>query len=173
MVLKNTLLEQKTDKMVEKNTNLSQFSKEEVPNAKGLRFGIVVSEWNENITNNLYNGAYDTLIKCGSNASDISRYDVPGSYELVFGAKIAAKSKVDAIICLGSVIKGETKHFDFVCNAVAIGIKDLNLALDIPVVFGVLTDNTIQQAENRSGGKHGNKGVEAAITAIKMAVLNQ
>ena len=173
MVLKNTFLEQKTDKMVKKNTNLSQFSKEEVPNAKGLRFGIVVSEWNENITNNLYDGAYDTLIKCGSNATDISRYDVPGSYELVFGAKIAAKSKVDAIICLGSVIKGETKHFDFVCNAVAIGIKDLNLALDIPVVFGVLTDNTIQQAENRSGGKHGNKGVEAAITAIKMAVLNQ
>ena len=173
MVLKNTLLEQKTDKMATKNTNLSYFSKEEVSNAKGLRFGIVVSEWNENITNSLYNGAYDTLIECGVNATDISRYNVPGSYELVFGAKIAAKSKVDAIICLGSIIQGETKHFDFVCNAVAIGIKDLNLALNIPVIFGVLTDDTIQQAENRSGGKHGNKGVEAAITAIKMVVLNQ
>ena len=173
MVLKNTLLEQKTDKMATKNTNLSHFSKEEVPNAKGLRFGIVVSEWNENITNSLYNGAYDTLIECGANATDISKYNVPGSYELVFGAKIAAKSKVDAIICLGSVIQGETKHFDFVCNAVALGIKDLNLALNIPVIFGVLTDDTIQQAENRSGGQHGNKGVEAAITAIKMAVLNQ
>ena len=173
MVLKNTLLEQKTDKMATKNTNLSHFSKEEVPNAKGLRFGIVVSEWNGNITNNLHNGAYDTLIECGANATDISKYNVPGSYELVFGAKIAAKSKVDAIICLGSVIQGETKHFDFVCNAVALGIKDLNLALNIPVIFGVLTDNTIQQAKNRSGGKHGNKGVEAAITAIKMAVLNQ
>jgi 6,7-dimethyl-8-ribityllumazine synthase len=173
MVLKNTLLEQKTDKMATKNTNLSYFSKEEVPNAKGLRFGIVVSEWNESITNSLYNGAYDTLIECGANATDISRYNVPGSYELVFGAKIAAKSKVDAIICLGSVIQGETKHFDFVCNAVALGIKDLNLALNIPVIFGVLTDDTIQQAKNRSGGKHGNKGVEAAITAIKMAVLNQ
>jgi len=173
MVLKNTLLEQKTDKMATKNTNLSQFSKEEVPNAKGLRFGIVVSEWNESITNSLYNGAYETLIECGANAIDISRYNVPGSYELVFGAKIAAKTKVDAIICLGSIIQGETKHFDFVCNAVALGIKDLNLALNIPVIFGVLTDDTTQQAENRSGGKHGNKGVEAAITAIKMAVLNQ
>jgi len=173
MVLKNTLLEQKTDKMATKNTNLSYFSKEEAPDAKGLRFGIVVSEWNENITNSLYNGAYDTLIECGANATDISRYNVPGSYELVFGAKIAAKNKMDAIICLGSVIQGETKHFDFICNAVALGIKDLNLALDIPVIFGVLTDDTMQQAKNRSGGKHGNKGVEAAITAIKMAVLNQ
>ena len=173
MVLKNTLQEQKTDKMATKNTNLSHFSKEEVPNAKGLRFGIVVSEWNTNITESLYNGAYDTLIDCGANATDISRYNVPGSYELVFGAKVAAKSKVDVIICLGSVIQGETKHFDFICNAVAIGIKDLNLALDIPVIFGVLTDDTMEQAENRSAGKHGNKGVEAAITAIKMAVLNQ
>jgi len=173
MVLKNTLLEQKTDKMATKNINLSYFSKKEVPNAKGLRFGIVVSEWNGTITNNLYNATYDTLIECGANATDISRYNVPGSYELVFGAKIVAKSKVDAIICLGSVIQGETKHFDFVCNAIAIGIKDLNLALNMPVVFGVLTDDTIQQAENRSGGKYGNKGVEAAITAVKMAVLNQ
>jgi 6,7-dimethyl-8-ribityllumazine synthase len=171
--LKNILQEQKTDKMATKNTNLSYFSKEEVPNAKGLRFGIVVSEWNKSITNSLYNGAHDALIECGANATDISRYNVPGSYELVFGAKIAAKSKVDAIICLGSIIQGETKHFDFVCNAVAIGIKDLNLALDIPIIFGVLTDDTVQQAESRSGGKYGNKGVEAAITAIKMAVLNQ
>ena len=171
--MKNTLLEQKTDKMATKNTNLSYFSKEEAPNAKGLRFGIVVSEWNENITNSLYNGAYDTLLECGANATDIIRYNVPGSYEWVFGAKIAAKSKVDALICLGSIIQGETKHFDFICNTVALGIKDLNLALDIPVIFGVLTDDTMQQAKNRSGGKHGNKGVEAAITAIKMAVLNQ
>jgi 6,7-dimethyl-8-ribityllumazine synthase len=159
--------------MAAKNTNLSQYNKEEVPNAKGLRFGIVVSEWNGTITNSLYDGAHDTLIECGANAADISKYDVPGSYELIFGAKVAAKSKVDVIICLGSVIQGETKHFDFICNAVAIGIKDLNLALDIPVIFGVLTDDTMGQAINRSGGKHGNKGVEAAITAIKMAVLNQ
>ncbi|CAI8349283.1 MAG: 6,7-dimethyl-8-ribityllumazine synthase [Cryomorphaceae bacterium] len=158
--------------MTKKNTNLSHFNKEEVPNAKGLSFGIVVSEWNGNITEGLYKGATDALIKCGANANDIVRYVVPGSYELVFGAKIAAKNKPDAIICLGSVIQGETKHFDFVCNAVALGIKDLNISLDIPVVFGVLTDNTMEQAKNRSGGKFGNKGVEAAITAIKMATLN-
>ncbi|CAI8246699.1 MAG: 6,7-dimethyl-8-ribityllumazine synthase [Cryomorphaceae bacterium] len=159
--------------MTKKNTNLSHFNKEEVPNAKGLTFGIVVSEWNGNITEGLYNGASDALIECGANANDIVRFDVPGSYELVFGAKIAAKNKPDAIICLGSVIQGETKHFDFVCNAVAIGIKDLNISLDMPVIFGVLTDNTMEQAENRSGGKYGNKGIEAAITAIKMAVLNR
>ena len=159
--------------MTKKNTNLSHFNKEEVPNAKGLTFGIVVSEWNVNITEGLYNGATDALIECGANANDIVRYNVPGSYELVFGAKIAAKNKHDAIICLGSVIQGETKHFDFVCNAVAMGIKDLNISLDIPVIFGVLTDNTMDQAKNRSGGKYGNKGIEAAITAIKMAVLNR
>jgi 6,7-dimethyl-8-ribityllumazine synthase len=159
--------------MTKKNTNLSHFNKEEVPNAKGLTFGIVVSEWNGNITEGLYKGASDALIECGANANDIVRYNVPGSYELVFGAKIAAKNKPDAIICLGSVIQGETKHFDFVCNAVAMGIKDLNISLDIPVIFGVLTDNTMDQAKNRSGGKYGNKGIEAAITAIKMAVLNR
>ena len=159
--------------MTKKNTNLSHFNKEEVPNAKGLTFGIVVSEWNGNITEGLYKGAIDALIECGANANDIFRYVVPGSYELVFGAKIAAKNNPDAVICLGSVIQGETKHFDFVCNAVAMGIKDLNISLDIPVVFGVLTDNSMEQAENRSGGKYGNKGIEAAITAIKMAVLNR
>ena len=159
--------------MTKKNTNLSHFNKEEVPNAKGLTFGIVVSEWNGNITEGLYNGASDALIECGANANDIVRFDVPGSYELVFGAKVAARNKPDAIICLGSVIQGETKHFDFVCNAVSMGIKDLNISLDIPVIFGVLTDNTMEQAENRSGGKYGNKGIEAAITAIKMAVLNR
>jgi 6,7-dimethyl-8-ribityllumazine synthase len=159
--------------MTKKNTNLSHFNKEEVPNAKGLTFGIVVSEWNGIITEGLYKGATDALIECGANTNDIVRYNVPGSYELVFGAKIAAKNKPDAIICLGSVIQGETKHFDFVCNAVAMGIKDLNISLDIPVIFGVLTDNTMDQAKNRSGGKYGNKGIEASITAIKMADLNR
>ena len=158
--------------MATKNTNLSLFNKEEVPNAKGLTFGIVVSKWNTNITENLFKGAYETLIECGVNTTDIHKYSVPGSYELVFGAKIAAKSKPNAIICLGSIIKGETKHFDFVSNAVSNGIKDLNIELDIPVIFGVLTDNTMDQAINRSGGKNGNKGIEAAITAIEMAVLN-
>ena len=158
--------------MSTQNKNYSLYNKEEVPNAKGLTFGIVVSEWNPNITNNLFNGTYDTLIECGVNISDIYKYTVPGSFELIFGAKVAAKSHPNAIICLGSVIQGETKHFDFICNSVAIGIKDLNIELDIPVIFGVLTDDNMDQAINRSGGKHGNKGVEAAITAIKMAFLN-
>jgi 6,7-dimethyl-8-ribityllumazine synthase len=158
--------------MSSKNKDLSIYNNDEVPNAKGLTFGIVVSEWNTNVTNNLYNGAYDALIECGVLSKDISKYCVPGSFELVYGAKIAAKSNPSAIICLGSIIKGETRHFDFVCNAVSIGIKDLNIKLDIPVIFGVLTDDTMNQAVNRSGGINGNKGIEAAITAIKMAVLN-
>ena len=160
------------DRMVTSDKDLSQFSKENLPSAKGLTFGIVVSEWNSKITDNLFKGAYDTLTQCGVNFSDIYKYSVPGSFELIFGAKIAAKSNPNAIICLGSVIQGETKHFDFICNSVAIGIKDLNIHLDIPVVFGVLTDKNIDQAIDRSGGKYGNKGVEAAITAIKMAFLN-
>ena len=166
------MLEQKVDSMATKNTNLSFFSSEDVPKCDSLSFSIVVSEWNESITSSLYKGAYDTLIECGVSIDNISTYNVPGSFELVFGAKIAAKSKPNAIICLGSVIKGETKHFDFVCSSVSLGIKDLNIQLDIPVVFGVLTDNNMEQAISRSGGKNGNKGVEAAITAIKMAVLN-
>jgi len=172
-LFRNILQEQKTDKMATENTNLSHFSKEEVPNAKGLRFAIIVSQWNKNITSKLYNGAYNTLIESGVNDIDIIKQEVPGSYELIFGAKIAARNKIDAIICIGSIIQGETKHFDFICNTVALGIKDLNLKLNIPVIFGVLTDDNNQQAVDRSGGKHGNKGVEAAITAIKMAVLNQ
>ena len=159
--------------MATQNNNLSLYNKADVPSAKQMRFGIVVSEWNKEITNNLLKASKDVLMDCGALSKDIIAIDVPGSFELIYGAKIMAKKKVDAIICLGSIIQGETKHFDFVCNAVSIGIKDLNIALDIPVIFGVLTDNTLEQAKNRSGGKHGNKGVEAAITAIKMAYLNK
>ena len=159
--------------MATKNINLSLFNKEEIPNTKDLSFGIVVSKWNTNITEKLFKAAYKSLIDCGVKAINIYRYDVPGSYELVFGAKIAAKIKPSAIICLGSIIRGETKHFDFVCNAVANGIMDLNIKLDIPVIFGVLTDSNYQQAKDRSGGKYGNKGIESAITAIKMVNLNR
>jgi len=159
--------------MATKNNNLSLFNPEDVPNSEGMRIAIIVSEWNSNITENLFLGAEETLLSSGVKQTDIIRIDVPGSFELIFGAKVAAKYHYDAIICLGSVIKGETDHFDFVCHAVSLGIKDLNIHLDIPVIFGVLTDNTLQQAKNRSDGKHGNKGVEAAITAIKMAHLNK
>ena len=155
------------------NNNLSDYNLEEIPNSEGLRFAVIVSEWNNHITDNLFKGAEEALLNCGVKENDIVRIDVPGSFELVYGAKLASEYNYDAIICIGSVIKGETDHFDFVCNAVSLGIKDLNLQLNIPVIFGVLTDNIEQQAIDRSGGKHGNKGVEAAITAIKMAHLNK
>ena len=158
--------------MATQNKNLSLFNKSKVPSAQGIRFGIVVSDWNKEITANLLEGTKTTLLECGALEQHITIIEVPGSFELVFGAKLLSKQNLDVIICLGSVIQGETKHFDFVCNAVAAGIKDLNITLGIPVIFGVLTDNTLQQAKNRSGGKLGNKGVEAAITAIRMANLN-
>ena len=158
--------------MATSNKNLSVYDKVTIPNAKGLRFGIVVSEWNPAITEGLYTGAEEALLDCGVLKQDVIRWNVPGSFELTFGSKKMMKSeKVDAVIAIGSVIQGETKHFDFVCEATAQGIKDLNVLYDVPVIFCVLTDNTMQQAIDRSGGKHGNKGTEAAIAAIKMAVL--
>ena len=155
------------------NNNLSDFNKDSLPNSSNMKIGIVVSKWNNKITDGLYNGAFTTLIESGVSENNIEKIEVPGSFELIFGAKLLSRKDVDAIICLGSVIQGETKHFDYVCQAVSNGIKDLNISLDIPVIFGVLTDNTMEQALNRSGGKHGNKGVEAAVTAIKMVHLNQ
>ncbi|MFK5878017.1 MAG: 6,7-dimethyl-8-ribityllumazine synthase [Flavobacteriaceae bacterium] len=153
-------------------TNLSYYDKTTIPNAKDLRFGIVVSEWNENVTEGLYKGAFDTLIDCGALSENIIRWNVPGSFELIFGCKkILDTQKVDAVIAIGCVIQGETKHFDFVCEGVTQGIKDLNIKYDSPTIFCVLTDITMQQSVDRSGGKLGNKGVESAITAIKMANL--
>ncbi|WP_298480425.1 6,7-dimethyl-8-ribityllumazine synthase [uncultured Maribacter sp.] len=154
------------------NKNLSAYDKSAIPNAKELRFGIVVSEWNSDITEGLYSGALEALLDCGAIQSNIIKWDVPGSFELTYGCKkMLATQNVDAVIAIGSVIQGETKHFDFVCSATAQGIKDLNVQTDTPVIFCVLTDNTMQQAIDRSGGKHGNKGAEAAIAAIKMATL--
>lgn len=159
--------------MATKNQNLSDYDKSTIPNAKDFRFGIVVSEWNSNITEQLFKGAYDTLISHGTLSKNIVHWRVPGSFELIYGCKKMQGQKVNAIIAIGSVIQGETKHFDFVCEAVSQGIKDLNVLNDTPVVFCVLTDNTMQQSLDRSGGKHGNKGVEAAIAAIKMAALRE
>ncbi|VAV82580.1 6,7-dimethyl-8-ribityllumazine synthase [hydrothermal vent metagenome] len=159
--------------MATANKNLSHYDKTTIPNAKDFRFGIVVSEWNDTITEGLYKGAYNTLIDCGATSDNIVRWNVPGSFELVYGCKKMQKQSVDAIIAIGSVIQGETKHFDFVCEGVAQGIKDLNILHDTPVIFCVLTDNNLQQAIDRSGGKHGNKGTEAAIAAVKMAFLNK
>ena len=159
--------------MATTNNNLSDFNNDSLPDSSNMKIGIVVSQWNNKITDGLFNGSYITLIESGVSENNIEKIEVPGSFELIFGAKILSRKDVDAIICLGSVIQGETKHFDYVCQAVSNGIKDLNISLDIPVIFGVLTDNTMEQALNRSGGKHGNKGVEAAVTAIKMVHLNQ
>jgi len=158
--------------MATANKNLSDYDKTTIPNAKDFRFGIVVSEWNDNITEGLFQGAFNTLLDCGVSKVNIIRCNVPGSFELIYGCKKMQKQNVDAVIAIGSVIQGETKHFDFVCDAVSQGIKDLNVLHNIPVIFCVLTDNNLQQAIDRSGGKHGNKGTEAAIAAIKMAFLN-
>ena len=158
--------------MATENTNLSNYDATALPDATLLRFGIVVSEWNPTITKGLLKGALDALLDCGVEESNIKTIHVPGSFELIFGAKKMQQQHVDAVIAIGSVIKGETQHFDFVCDGVTQGIKDLNVLHEVPVVFCVLTDNNLQQSIDRSGGAHGNKGVEAAITAIKMAHLS-
>jgi 6,7-dimethyl-8-ribityllumazine synthase len=151
-------------------TNLSAYDKNQIPNAKNLRFGIVVSEWNADITENLYQGAVDTLLGHGALKENILTQWVPGSFELIFGCSQMLKTQeVNAVIAIGNVIRGETEHFTFVCDGVTQGIKDLNLQYDVPTVFCVLTDNNKQQSIERSGGKHGNKGVECAVAAIKMA----
>lgn len=158
--------------MATANKNLSNYDKNTIPNAKKFRFGIIVSEWNNHITNGLYSGAEIALLDCGALPNNIVRKNVPGSFELIYAAKQMMKSRdFDVIITIGSVIKGETMHFDFVCQGVTNGIAMLNAEGDIPIIFCVLTDNTEQQSIDRSGGIHGNKGTEAAIAAIKMADL--
>ncbi|MFN8273354.1 MAG: 6,7-dimethyl-8-ribityllumazine synthase [Flavobacteriaceae bacterium] len=160
--------------MATENKNLSNYDKNTIPSAKDFRFGIVVSEWNDKITNGLYLGAEAALLDCGALPQNIIRWDVPGSFELVYGSKrMIDTQKPDVVIAIGCVIKGETMHFEFVCEGVTQGIKDLNIQTDVPVIFCLLTDNNEQQSIDRSGGKHGNKGVEAAIAAIKMADLRQ
>lgn len=152
--------------------NLNEINRTGLPDIRSKKFGIVVSEWNEKITEALYEGAYQTLIENGAKEKNIFRIQVPGSFELSLGAqKLAQKAKIDAVICLGCIIQGETKHFDFIAHAVAQGITNVGLKYDKPIIFGVLTPDTMQQAEDRAGGKHGNKGIEAAMTAIKMLNL--
>jgi 6,7-dimethyl-8-ribityllumazine synthase len=158
--------------MSSQHKNLSEYSSQNIIDITNKNFAIVVAEWNTEVTEALFLGAYNTLIQNGAKARTIHRYDVPGSFELSLGAqKTAQKSSIDAVICLGCVIQGETRHFDFICNAVAMGITEVSLKFDKPVIFGVLTPNTQEQALDRAGGKHGNKGDEAAITAIKMLAL--
>ena len=137
-----------------------------------MSFGIVVSSWNREITENLYEGAIHTLLKAGAKKERLIRKDVPGSFELCLGAQFFAEyTNVDAVICLGCVIQGETRHFDFICSAVSNGLITLNLKYNKPFIFGLLTPDNLQQAKDRAGGKHGNKGDEAAVTAIQMLAL--
>ncbi|AWL10093.1 6,7-dimethyl-8-ribityllumazine synthase [Aquirufa nivalisilvae] len=158
--------------MSSQHKNLSDFSTESLPAIQDKQFAVVVSEWNTEVTEALFQGCVATLLAHGAQAENIHRVQVPGSFELSLGAqKLAQIPEIDAVICLGCVIQGETRHFDFICDAVAKGITDVSLKYDKPVIFGVLTPNSQEQAMDRAGGKHGNKGDEAAITAIKMLAI--
>ncbi len=153
-------------------SNLSEYDASKVPDASEFKFGIVVSDWNSEITYSLLSGCVETLKKNGVTDENIIIKHVPGSFELTLGAQLMAENEdVDAIICLGCIIQGETPHFTFICQGVSYGITQLNIDYNFPVIFGVLTTDNFQQAKERSGGAHGNKGVEAAVTAIKMAAL--
>lgn len=154
------------------NQNLSDYNSEKVPNGSNFTIAIIRSEWNGDITENLAQGAETALIDNGVISDNIVRVDVPGAYELPLAAQwLANKIEIDAVICIGTVIRGETAHFDFVSQAVSQGVKDVALKSNKPIIFGVLTDDTKQQSIDRSGGIHGNKGIEAGVTALKMLGL--
>ena len=139
-----------------------------ITNPEKLKITLVVSEWHSEITNKLYNGAKNLLIKNGLLEENIKRLDVPGSFELIYGSRMAQNNDQHAVIAIGCIIKGETPHFDFICSAVSTGIKDLNILYKTPVIFCVLTDNNIEQSLERSGGKYGNKGEDSALAALKL-----
>ncbi len=154
--------------------NLSVYDESSIPDASDMKFGIVVAEWNAKVTHALYEGCFETLLKHGVKEDNIHTAQVPGSFELPTGARLLSiKHKLDAVICLGCVIKGETSHNEYINNSVAMGLTNLSIASGQPFIFGVLTPNDEAQALERAGGKHGNKGVEAAVTAIRMADLRK
>ena len=154
--------------------NLSAYDESTIPSAKELRFGIVVSNWNDAITHKLYEGCYDTLLKHEAQEDNIHTIQVPGTFELQAGARLLQQSKkLDAIVCIGCVIKGETSHNEYINMSVANALQNISIATGKPCIFGVLTPNDKQQAEDRAGGVHGNKGVEAAVTALRMAALTK
>lgn len=154
--------------------NLSTYDETSMPDAKGMKFGLIVADWNPDVTHALYEGAYDTLMKHGALPEDIFTAQVPGTFELTVAARMMISAKpVDAVICLGCVIKGETSHNEYINMSVANGLTQLGLMTGKPCIFGVLTPNDEQQALDRAGGKHGNKGVEAGATAIEMVALKK
>lgn len=155
--------------MATNSQNSKHIVHEKLPGAQDLRFALIVSQWNSEITNRLYDGAHQILQQ--QQAKQIDRIDVPGSFELVYASRLAIKKNYDAIIAIGNVIRGETSHFDYVCQGVTNGIQQLNAMGTVPVIFCVLTDDTIEQSRARSGGSLGNKGEEAAVAAILMASL--
>ncbi len=158
--------------MATKNKNLSAFNPKKVPSGKGKKIGVVISEWNSEITEGLKEGAIEVLLECGTYSRDIYIEYVPGTFELPLGSQFLLESKgVDAVIAIGCVVRGETAHFDYVCQGVTQGIQEVSLHYNKPVMFCVLTDDTIKQSRARSGGKHGNKGIEAAVGALKMLGL--
>ena len=153
--------------------NLSEYNHVSIPSGKGKKIGVVVAEWNEHITFELMKGCTETLLEHGVDENDIVVSFVPGTFELPFAAKMLAKEdRLAGVVCIGCVIKGETKHDEYINHSVAQAIQTLNINFDIPFIFGVLTPNTEQQALDRAGGKHGNKGVEAAVTVLKMAGIS-
>ena len=155
--------------MNSKEQDFTKFDIKNYPSLENYKFGIVVSEWNIDITTNLLKGAEDKLIELGVNGNNIIVSWVPGSFELVYGSKELSKKNLDALIAIGCVIKGETDHYDFICSSVSNGLMQLNISGSTPVIFCVLTDHKKSQSIARSGGEHGNKGAEAAVAAIKMA----
>ena len=158
-----------------KKTNLSDYDPSQVPSGKDYTVGIVVAEWNREITDALAQGAVDTLLKNGVDEENIRLVHVPGSFELTTGADLMLRNDavLDAVICIGCVIQGETRHFDFICEAVSQGITNVALKHEKPVIFSLLTTNNMEQAQERAGGRHGNKGVEGAVTALKMIQLQR
>ncbi len=154
--------------------NLSKYDEKNIPSGSKLNVGIVCAEWHDEITHELYKGCVETLTKHGVDDNNIYTAQVPGAFELPSGAKmLAASESLDAIICIGCVIKGETSHNDYINQAVANGITTLSVMSGKPIIYGVLTPNDKQQALDRAGGKYGNKGVEAAVTALRMAALKK
>ncbi len=158
--------------MATSEKNLSDVKVTKSQKVSSLKIGIVVSEWNEQVTESLFSGAHKLLTESGVLRENIERLNVPGSFELSLGSQwMAERKEIDAVICLGCVIQGETRHFDFICDAVANGITNVGLKYNKPVIFGVLTTDNLKQALDRAGGKHGNKGDEAAATALGMLAV--
>ncbi|MCR4964097.1 MAG: 6,7-dimethyl-8-ribityllumazine synthase [Bacteroidales bacterium] len=159
--------------MTEKKKNLDSYIPFQLPSAEKYRIGIVVSEWNDHITDSLLQGAIEALLQHGILKENIVVKHVPGSFELPTGAAhLIKQTTLDGVICIGCIIQGETRHFEFIAHATAEGIIHLNLQQQVPVIFSVLTCDTMQQAEDRAGGKMGNKGVEGAISCLKMIAFD-